>query len=354
MKTIHTILLLSLTALLLTSCVREEEVAGRQNEQAVMITLGAESRAGDASGDLADHYINSLRILGYRTSDGTLAFNKMALGLPAVSDNLNEIERKIEVITGKFTIVLIANEHSEVDSNTNGISDLSELLNGITATNNNKISYLQGLSFSHLAFDTSKNIPMVAIKENIIIQGDDMLVEEGVSYTKWGVVLTRIGIRVDVKLKLTDAQMDDWQMPTVPAHSGRVYFNNVPEKAYIFPGIDNSDVFVADYTKYAAPTPATIPVDGDGLNVFVCQRIILPETNSPTLDKPQALTIKVMENNIWRTGTLTSSPSVYTLPRNYYIDVTATMPVSDTEITITSTVTPWDDISIPIDDLEGP
>jgi len=355
MKTIHTILLLSLTVLLLPSCIREGDVNVRQDEYPVMITLGATSRdAGDASGNPADHYINSLRILGYRTSDGTLAFNEMVVGLPASAADANEIEETVDVVTGKFTIVFIANEHSDKDTNSDGTSDLSDLLNGITTAANNNISYLRGLSFSHEAFASDKNIPMSAIFHNINIYDDNTLIDPtkgSARISEWEVKLTRLGIRVDIKLSLTDAQKTAW---LGVANPGTVYFNNVPAKAYIFPGIDNSDSFVSEDSRFAELVEGA--KEGD-LNVFVCQRVILPESSSQTLTKAQALTMKMMEGATPRTGVIAPTPGIgengYTIPRNHYLDAVAAIAVTDAAMIISTTIAPWNDVSIS-GELQGP
>ena len=348
MKTIQTILLSCTTAvLLLASCIREGEITPQQDEQAAIITLGAGSRAaGDASGTAEDYYINSLRILGYRTSDGTLAFNKVALAAPG--DGIYPVEKRVQVLTGNFTIILIANEHED--------AALSTSLSGINPSTNNTLSYLRTLSFSHTAFDKTKDIPMVAICENIVILEDDKLVDptqnSGNPIAEWPVSLTRLGVRVDVKLKLTDAQMAAWQTPVASAN--KVYFNNVPTKAYIFPNIDNSDAFVTADIKFATLTTATPAKEGD-LNVFEYQRVILPESSSPNLTEAQALTMKIMEDASPRTGALVSGVGTngYTIPRNHYLDVTATVPISGVMMTLDTTIAEWNDVNIS-GELEGP
>ena len=354
MKILQNIVLAAAALLLSVSCIREGDMSlPWQNEQPVMITLGATSRSGTDVGAPEDSYINSLRILGYRTSDGTLAFNEIVVGLPAVTNNANEIKKTVDVLTGQFTIVFIANEHSDKDTDSNGTSDLSALLNGITTAANNNISYLRGLSFSHEAFAADKNIPMVSVKENIIIQGDEQLIDptqnSGNPVSEWKVSLTRIGIRVDVKLKLTDMQKTAW---LGVANPGIVYFNNVPEKAYIFPNTDNSANLLTGDEKYATLTEEA---KEGALNVFVCQRVILPESSSQTLTEAQALTMKIMEGAVARTGVVAPTPGVgtngYTIPRNHYLDVVAA--ISGVEITLATTVAPWNSVNIS-GELEGP
>ena len=356
MKILHSIVLGTAALLLSMSCAKErpistgeQEVSG--SEQEAVITIGVRTRGvGDKYGTPDDSYINTLRVLGYRTSDGTLAFNEKVYGFPTTStaDATQLDDRKVNVKTGKFTIVFIANEHSEKDTDNDGTSDLSVLLNGIIAgnTSTNTLSYLRGLSFSHEAFDKDKDIPMIAEKKSIIIHEDNKVIEDGSTYDdddRWMVELTRVGIRLGVKLKLSDAQLAAW-----PADR-RLYFNNVPDRAYIFPGINNSGSLLANEAKFATLTAAA--KEGD-LNVYVCDRIILPEFCDPNLQANRGLVLSVYQDSSPKSEAVRNIDSSnvpydwagtygYTIPRNHYIDVTAKF--NDIQIEFIINVLPWDE-----------
>jgi len=349
MKIIYKIILGMAVLLLPVSCIKENIAPAAEQEQTVVITIGAGVRAaGDASGTPDDYYINSLRVLGYRHSDGTLAFNELALGLPASTLNSDTVEEEIDVKTGRFTIIFIANEHSD--------PALSAQLGAITEDSNNTLSHLQGLSFAHTAFGMSNNninIPMVAVRRNIIIQGDNKLIEQGTTYNdKWPVLLERVGIRIGVKLLLTDSQLAAW-----PSNR-RVYFNNVPDKAYIYPGVSNSGSLVADNVKFATLTAAG---KEGGLNVFKNDRIILPELSDPALPENKGLTLSVLQGSTPRTGALRNLNASdvpfdwagtygYTTPRNHYVDVTASFGETGLDFIVQNLE--WNDVVIPWE-LEG-
>ena len=348
MKIIHKIILAAATLLLSVSCAKEENIVN--DDEPVTITIGAAMKAaGDASGTDEDYYINSFRMLGYRSSTGILAFNEMVFGLPATSTaNRKEIEEYVNVKTGNFTIVFIANEHSD--------PALSAALQAIDSVTNNTLAHLRTLAFLDTAFDTNKNIPMSAIFQNISIYSDNTLLDptnpaHTAPVPKWTLLLTRLGIRIDIKLTLTEEQKDAWL-----GGSGayKVNFNNVPKKVYIFPDIENSSDRFTNFEKEVTLTPATPPQDPYyGLTwIYRGLRIILPETNSPALLESEALTMRIMEGATPRTGVITTTGAgVYTIPRNHYINVKAGMSAL---IVFDATVLPWMNILIEADDIQGP
>ena len=347
MKILHKIVLAA-ALFLSVSCAKENNEPTQEQELPAVITVGATSRfLGDENGDPEDFYINSLRILGYRTSNGTLAFNEMVVGLPASGANANTIDKKVDVITGNFTIIFIANEHEDPE-----LSAFLQIINPIDPVTN-KIAFLRRRAFSHTAFDATKNIPMSLIKENITIYADDTLIDptqnSGNPISKWFVKLIRMGIRIDVKLSLTDDQKTAWLGVADP---GIVYFDNIPEMVYIFPDINNYSAATM-LTKNVTLAPATPPQDSHGLMwVFRKQRIMLPETNSPTLTEPQALTMRILEGAATpREGVITSGPGVYTIPRNHFVEVKAGI---STAVVISALVSPWVNVTVDEDSLEGP
>jgi len=360
MRTVHTILLSCLAVLLLAACNRDE-VELSQTEQPTVITIGAGSRGiGDADGTAEDYYINSLRVLGYRTSNGTLAFNEMALGLPESTANGHEVEKIIDVLAGNFTIVFIANEHSD-PALSKKLQDLKSYYANDPVIGN--ISYLKGQSFSHEAFDKSEDIPMVLIRENVTINADSTLIDPTVGSApmfKWYVKMIRLGVRVDVRLSINDTRLADWQ---ASGHANKIYFNNVPDRAYIFPGLNNSESMLPVDSKFITLDPGIAPGSppkvGDA-NMFHYYRLILPESSNPDLIEAKAVTLKLMEGATPRTGPIKPGTGIgdkfgtngYTVPRNHYID--AFVRVLETDVTIDAGIMPWQDIPIYIPEIEGP
>ena len=338
MNILHKIL--SCTAvllLLLSSCAKEREDITGEDENATII-ISTATRA-DHAGDAADRYINSLRVLGYNTANGQLAFNEEVFGITTAStDNKEAFEKTINVKTGKFTVVFIANEHKSPAT--------SALLNGISASSNNNISYLRNtVSFPHEAFDSGKDIPMVTIKENIIIQGDNMVIDPGSStptavLNKWPVEMERLGIRIDVTLKLTAAQVTEWTND-----NGKIYLVNVPGEVFIFPGTDNSGTLLSTDKEY---TVSLTPTGTEGeLSIYKLSRIILPESSFIDLAKANALTLKLKEGALTRFGAISAGSDAkygtngYTLPRNTYLDITAQ--IGETSFTFNINVLDWVD-----------
>lgn len=333
-------LLLAVLTLGLASCTMESVVEGESPEgQEVVIRLAAATRA-TAAGDAADSYINSLRVLGYRVSDQKLAFNE-TVGLG--SSNVTGYNGKIKVKTGRFLIVLVANEHSD--------AALKAKLDGITPTANNTLAYLQDeVYFAHTAFAVNKDIPMTAFKNNVTIQGDDQMLDDGVPVTApWAVTLQRLGVRLDLTMTLYTAAFDSW---FGTAGNKRIYFNNVPKKVYLFPDTDNSAEVFADnsvFVTYAGSDPTAV----DGKKTVILPRaIILPESCfAPVSTKAKGLSMSLIENSNIRSGVIASGNAAhgYTLPRNTYLDVTGTVAgASDTEFTFDiNPIHDWNGTDIP-------
>ena len=312
----------ALSALLLSSCTMESLVAPPDGQD-VMIRIAAQTRA-TADGDAQDRYINSLRVLGYRMADQTLAFNEtVALG----SSNASGYNGKINVKTGRFIIVFVANEHED--------AAVSAALSGITTTANNTLAYLEKqVAFSTAAFSVSKDIPMTALKNNITIQGNDTLLDNGVPVTSsWGVTLQRLGVRLDLTMTLYTSAFDNW---FGSAGEKKIYFNNVPKKVSLFPGADNSaDVYTNNevFVTYTGSSPTAVD---SKKTVILPRAIILPESVfSPVGTKSKGLVMRIVES-VDRTGVIASGNAAhgYTLPRNTYLDVTATVAgAADSEFT---------------------
>lgn len=347
MKTLrHIFPVLSLLATLLVSCIAEPVTfSDREDEQEVRITVNTGTRAEDGpgtpAGDPEDRYINSLRILGYRISDGSLAFNKSVSFVGTADENKESREWDVEVLTGKFNIVFIANEHSDATA--------SSLLAAITSTTNHSRSYLQeNVTFSHEAFSALKDIPMVTLKEEVHIKADYQLKDpdQTVNGGSWSVMMERLGVRIDLTLTLEIGQSVE--------ETEKLSITKIPKKVYLFNGQYNDSENSSDYVSKEFPYITPTTTNADNKDVLEWKRIILPESmfdNETDKDKAMKMAIKVNgEECITTIGKDVDKDTEegdrdYTLPRNTYLDISATANVSDNEIICTATILPWGDVS---------
>ena len=297
--------------LLLASCAKEEQLV--TDGQDVLITLATGTRAGEEAGDLEDREMNSLRILGYRSSDGQLTFNE-EIAIPSGSESYNGT---VTMKTGKYTVVIIANEGT-----------LSTTLGDDALIST--IGDLRSLYFEIGAFNETDAIPMVTVKEDIVIQGDDLLIDAGTTYTtEWPVEMERLGIRVDVTLNLSDIQREDWQID-----NGKIYFGNIPDKVYLFPGIANAPgTSTRSYTM--------LDYTDDSKTQFTSPRIILPEVYAAGLSQSGALTLSVLAPTELKSAISADNGASYILSRNTRLGLTAT--IGETSLTFVVNVIDWED-----------
>ena len=313
---------------LLCSCVKEHMITTEEEQDAVITFDVTNTRGPMEDGDAEDRAIGSLRVLGFRSSDGVLTFNR------TVTLSGTPLQGTITARTGRHTVVFIANEGSD--------PVLAGTLAGLTP-GSSTLASVKGLSFSQSAFAANKNIPMSAIKENIRIIGDNEL-EDPVSGAAipWSVTLVRLGIRVDLILRIPNAQATVWE-----TGGKTISFGNVPDKAYIFPGIQN-------WTSPVSDIPFTVGVTGtpdgaDHTKYVLPRMIILPElcSNHPTVPilDADALTLK-LNDGANRSGVIdTNIPAMgNTLPRNTRLEVTATVATNTANLNFVIVVTSWDDI----------
>ena len=314
---------------MLSSCTKEQSLPQDEGLDAtIMITAGTRAESFDPE----DSYINSLRVLGYYSSNGKLAFNEKVTGFTA---NAIEVSKTITVKTGNFIIVVIANEHSDGSNPT----DLSALLDKIDKDDaaTNTMTYLTGLSFSHEAFSSTKDIPMVSVNENVAIYDNNTLVSNGMAYSTLPVVLERLAVRIDLTLQLFGPQVTAWQSG---AHDGKVYFNNVPDKVYIIGGTDNSNNLLVNNEKFVTPVAGA---DIGTTKIFTSSRIILPESCLAELTESRALTIELYEGPTLRKGILQTGVGDYgyTLLRNSYFGITTG--IGELSLTFDVNVIDWED-----------
>ncbi|NDV57350.1 fimbrial protein [Bacteroides sp. 519] len=340
-KRYRLISLMVLPLLLLMACNEENTTHSTEDGQDVIITIATGSRSdGDDPklGDAKDRYINRLRVMGYRISDGKLAFNEKAYGFPDADTNTETYEGNITVKTGKFTVVFIANEHAD---------DLTATLDDITESQNNTLNYLkEQVTFSRAAFDKDKDIPMVTVKKNITIQGENKLIdpqEGNTTINKWPIQMERIGIKLSLTLTITEEQQT-----SLLAEGGKYFLHlyNVPEKAYLF--ADNK--IPVDYNDEALEFELGTDLNNDAIETWTWERIILPENIfTPIDDTDKALTLVIKQAggapHLKAFVRIDKNEENYTLPRNTFLDMEVFIS-TDRELEFNVSVNSWNDEEI--------
>jgi hypothetical protein len=343
---IHTLLLTTLATLTLASCITGIDTSDeRQVEIALAAGAGTSEVDGTAtrathSGDPRDRYINSLRVLGFRVDDGTLAFNNLVFYQK--NDRAESFNGKILVRTGRYTLVLIANEHA--DSSTNSVHNKLEALQpGVT-----NLSDLGDLWFgSGKTFDSSKDIPMVARVDNVKIsstgQGNPApgITNLNNSGEPLRITLIRLGVRLELRLKMYPDQVEKWW----DFSRGAINLEGIPDRVYLFPR-ENSEPGNRS-TWIGTVTSKPTVVGSDGLIGMDSPRIILPEILfSPVTNKRLALSISIDTGERTRRGTIAIDGGVsdkgYTIPRNSYLKATATAKSDRLDISTKTVVDDWE------------
>jgi hypothetical protein len=335
----------------MASCFNETPVP--EAEQQVEITLTAGTNTGPVtratdSGSKEDRYVNSLRVLGFRSVDGKLAFNNLIF-----YNNAGKVEGftgKIRVLTGRYTLVLIANEHADTSrpASATMYSKLESLELDVTT-----IDDLGNLWFaSGRSFDTTKDIPMIARVDNVKITPSGAAGNPLPGTTNLGdplrITLRRLAVRLDITIRMYPEQVDAWW----DTSRGVFYVEGIPSLVYLFPR-DNSNPSNRSTWGCTVRTKPTA-VDADGLVSIDFPRIILPEALfSPATNKNLSVSVSLSGGNITRRGTIAigggASAPGYTLPRNNYLKVTATAKPDALDIETEAMIEGWDDEQLPQD-----
>ena len=330
-----TVVCLAASLLALSSCVREQETAGRAGQD-VRISLLTTTRSGGSEQFHADDWkISTLRIMGFG-STGALAFNRTLTTSDWTTSGTDELikrEAQVTVKTGRYLVVFVANEGSQ--------SGLGTTLDAIGS-----LSALRGIAFGNGAFDSAKDIPMAAFYENVEILGDNDLKVGGsaVAGGVWQIQMERLGVRADITLTLTEEQYTKWgnSVSTGAMTNLPITIAGVPQQVFLFPGTDNSATGTVDKSYYAytgnhvnySKGPGAIVANGNTVTVTF-PRIILPEswfadkTNSAKAMQLQIRLKEVTQAAVTLSGRIgneiTTPPLDYTLPRNTYLGITATV-----------------------------
>lgn len=344
-NTTKIIVLLLLAAIAFASCSKEGTGDGEYEQaQAVSVRIGLNNMKSLTEGTTEDREIKSLRILMFNRKDGKLAFNEF---FPQSHfDDPKEQEIEIEILTGKYDFIFIANEILDTDNVTNPENG-HDILHALRIETD-RVSAITDLTFNESVF--TNYYPMFKEVKDVAVIGDNAIKigDETTITGVWEVKLTRIGIKVSFNIKLTQAQYELFY-PSA-GEKGTVKLSNIPKHSYLFPEKYNDFASGEDYRSrtitYTVDTETIYPDDDKIVATLHAERIVLPETIFSTkTDKSKGVVLAMTyPNGMMRSATIgfdiSSGTPDYTIPRNTYIGVTAT--VADRIILTNVTVNSWD------------
>jgi hypothetical protein len=347
-------------------------IIGTDPEQQVEITIAASTRSGDGdttgdgtnTGRPADRQISSLRVMGFRTADKTVAFNHRI----EVEDHTEKFEGTFWVKTGHYTLVFIANEDSDgtIDDTT---TEQDETMKGQLDAFNTEVPLktiydLRRIYFDRSAFDDDKPIPLFQSIKDVLITladdrpnpdqdnrikgttdkdnpGDPLRVEE----------LKRLGVRLDLTMTLDNELYSEWSNPA--KGNKKIHFKNIPAGVYLFEDIYNSGLGTSDLEVDCDDENLEVDTepsqDGKTTTVTI-KRIILPELFLAESDNESdnALTISINTGeDAPRTAVIAPNAPDYSIPRNAYLLVTATGKVHERDLEIEATIVDWKETDLP-------
>lgn len=304
------ILYITILSFIWTSCedpIHNEVLS--ENETRIYFVPLAETRDsgffsdGDEDGSAEDRAISELRVLIFRET-GSLAYNKYTEDLSAPFH--------INVMTGTYDFVFIANEKSD--------PNLSSRLNSF----NSSLSDIYNLSFASTAFDENRNIPMSHIEKNVQVlgQGKYKLSGEDEKSGTWNVILTRLGIRIDLLLKTKDITKRN-------VFDG-IKIKRLPKTVPIFPFNNSGDEIYNDnvgYVEKLIEKGGGFSPSGDDPEDYEWskRRIILPSSifSNKSTEEKSILIEAIYNNSLVAPNSATLGPRItepvdYTAPRNNY------------------------------------
>lgn len=339
------------------SCTKESPVLESEEGQDVKITIATNTRALEDEVEqrfaTADYHIETLRVMGFSTTTGMLVFNQLLdeskfTEIPGADPEDIIREAQLTVKTGKFLFVYLANEESE--------TGLATKLNNVTT-----LTGFKQISISHEAFDWEKHIPMASFYQNVEVVGDNELTVPGgdVEDGTWKIKLDRLGVRADITLSLSEDQYDKWTAwkETTSDKKYLLTLANIPSEVYLMPETDNSSSTKASVSYEARTGNDTYAIEGNivqessGDYTVTYPRIILPEsyfTDPTNPNKAMQLQVSLYDGTKTRVysgkigSEIKTAPLDYTLPRNTYLGVKASLAVDATEIVLGVSVTKWE------------
>lgn len=338
-------ILLFAVILLVTGCSNEysitEEKPGAE-VNAVNVLMAPGLRTLDAGSSL-DASVAQLRIMLFDTKTGKLAVNKH-LSI-STGDTKN-----VQVKTGKYDFVFIANENAEPVEN-----GLTVLLNSLVV-GSSVISDLQDVYFSADAFDTDYYIPMVEVIREVTVSGENTVLLPGSTTPEqmpWHIPLTRLGVRMDVSFALTTDEYSDLLNAASPPV---LTFSNLTDRVFLFDGKANRDAgnpvaksIVFDMLNVNKQDFVDISSGNEPRVTLKFDRIIIPENIfTPKTEKNKAIEMNIAfagnTNHTFRGAIgldLVHTDKNYSLPRNNYLNISALFRYQD--LVISADIIPWNE-----------
>jgi hypothetical protein len=312
-----------------------------------------------ANGVAADRTVEHIRVMLFRASTGQLV-DRFDCAIPTDGQAI-----EIEVLTGRYDVVFIANETS--DPSDTGDRFLTHFL--ADERNYYLLTNVKDAIIHSAAFDDANPIPMFCISEGVDIKGQGHIVADR-EYTDtgtdpWSPILTRAGIRVSIELTLTPWQFDDWAaVGTGAALHKDISIAGVPVASWLAPfGRYNDSPREATARVYSAKAAADSsdpqPVAGadgywwkeegatDAADAYIVRfdRVILPELLfAPRNDATKAMTLAITLGTTTMTGKICcanpeTSVEGYTLSRNTWLHLDAR--VAGSKLVVSPEVIEW-------------
>lgn len=321
-------------ALLFSSCVKEVTVDVPADGQPVRITFAADTRAADIPAEQQDNAdITSLRVLGYKTTSGALAFNEH------ITVTNNASSHTVEVLQGEYHFVFVANESLDTD------------LAAKLAAGPGSFTALKTLTIGSGAFtDNADRVPLVSVRENITVRSSSDVSSGGTSVLDggvWKVALQRAAVKMRLEVHVEKGE---------PFANTEIRLNRVPSWSYLYPGIDNqasgnARTITVPLTKTGETADGKYdiyqPMTGGATGTE--DRLIFPELLfADKGNKDKGIELEITTDKTRRGVIGVDIPNDYTIPRNKFIDITATVATMP-DIEFTVTVTDWgDNIGVPL------
>ncbi len=212
-----------------------------------------------------DVEIVDIRVLLYKASTGQFVAEDDAQGF----DNSQPVE--LELVTGTYDVVLIANSSS--DTGLTGPGGKFDDVFGDPDDYNNLNKVKNALLDSRAFNEDDTPIPMFALVRDVHISLDGSVqVADGTPQntyvTPWAPVLERVGVRLSMEITLNPYQYADW----VAATNRKIEISALPEQAWLWGsgkfngGLSDREATARVYTA----TSADVPTDGyDGYTIHV-------------------------------------------------------------------------------------
>jgi hypothetical protein len=341
-------------ALAATSCITDEKITGGGDEPGVPVVIsfapGVDGTSGTRAtneGNTADRTVEHIRVILYNASTGRFAGEYATAATPG-----EVIE--IEVLTGTYDVVFVANGTSE----TTGGS-----LAGFFSSRDNydRISKLKGALVSASAFGNDRSIPMFCIERGVHVIGQRHVWADreykNTDTDPWKPTLTRTGVRLSFEVTLSPTQFADWT-------SKRISVSRVPGSMWLEDsGKLNDSPRESSARSYEARETANPenpqPVagadgywwknegttDADDTYIVRFDRIIVPELLfSPRNAAAKAMLLAITLGQVTLDGEIcapapATSTEGYTMPRNTWLHLDVR--VSATKLLVEPEIIPW-------------